>query len=331
MIPVTIEEINEQKILPYNVFSEEGEKLLSAGEIISPGKLLQLKHIEKLFKDVDLASFDSSDEGGNGGLIIEKFDMNPKQISRDKISIDDVDVLGYRALVNKHSTMEPQTQVKIKAFYNQTMEALEKKHASKTVGMFVNIRDKIRRDVIFDMDKITFCSELKLLGEYKKCHSLNTAILGGSLAIKMGLDENEILDVILAGLLHDIGKTRIAEEEQKNAQKHTILGYKIIKEEMNLPDNIAKVALEHHENNDGSGFPQGLSGDWIQIESQIINVCNYFDNITFNKTQQKVKNTKEALRVLLEFGTKRFSPEVLYTFVHMFSYNDIVNFEDMVG
>lgn len=332
MIEVTIEEINEQKILPYNVFSESGEKLLSAGETISPGKLLQLKHLEKLFRD-DVTNPEVPQREApesSADVVVEKFDMHPKQISRDKLSIDDVDVLGYRGLVNKNASIEPQTQVKIKAFFNQTMDMLKQKPASETVGMFVNIRDKIHQDIILEVENVIFCSELKLLGEYSKCHALNTAILSGIVANKMGFDDSAVLDIILAGLLHDIGKTCIQDDENKNAQKHTLLGYKLLKEEMNLPENIAKVALEHHENNDGSGFPQGLSGDWISKESQIINVCNYFDNITFNKTQHKVKNTKEALRVLLEFGSKRFSPEVLYTFVHMFSYNDIVNFEDMV-
>ena len=213
-------------------------------------------------------------------------------------------------------------------------------HPVEMVGMFANVRDKIVQDIIYDSDDALFCSQIKLLGEYSKCHSLNTAILSGAMAKKMGLSENVIHDVVLAGLLHDIGKTRIPNEllmkasltyqQQKLIQDHTKIGYKIIKIEMNLPENIAKVALDHHEHNDGSGYPNGKSGERINVESRIVSVASYFDDLTFNKTPFKVKNTKEALRVMLGTGTRRFSAEALYTFVHMFSYNDTVNFEEMV-
>jgi len=159
-------------------------------------------------------------------------------------------------------------------------------------------------------------------------------------AKKMDLPENTIYDIVLAGLLHDIGKnklppglltkTNLSNQEQKVLQDHTKIGYRIIKVEMDLPENIAKVALNHHEHNDGSGYPAGNSGDKINIESQIVNVCNYFDNLTSNRTQYQIRNTKEALRVMLRLGTQTFSAKSLYTFVHMFSYNDTINFEEMI-
>ena len=199
---------------------------------------------------------------------------------------------------------------------------------------------KIIQDIIPESNEVFLSSQLKLLGEYNRCHALNTAILSGAVAKKMDLSESAIYDVVLAGLLHDIGKNALPPEilsknnltnqEQKILQNHTKIGYKIIKVNMELPENIARAALDHHENNDGSGYPNGKSGERINIEGQIISVCSYFDNLTSNRTSYKVKNTKEALRVMLKLGTQKFSAEVLYTFIHMFSYNDTVNFEEMI-
>ena len=98
---------------------------------------------------------------------------------------------------------------------------------------------------------------------------------------------------------------------------------------MNVKEKIAKVALEHHERNDGTGFPYGKSGDFISKESQIISVCNYFDNLTYNKTQYKVYNAKEALRIMLEMGSKNFAIDVLYSFIYMYNYDDTENFNEM--
>ena len=144
----------------------------------------------------------------------------------------------------------------------------------------------------------------------------------------------------LAGFLHDIGKYKIPNAfepastlsniDTEKLKTHTIIGHNILKE-MNLPDRICNVALQHHEHNDGTGYPHGLSSDWISIESQIVNVCNSYDNFAFNKTGYVVKNNRDVLRLMLSIGTKNFSAEILYTFAHMFSYNDTMNFSDMAS
>lgn len=364
---VSTEELINHKILPYNIYSEFGEKLFAAGEILTPGKLLQLKHMSLLYRDDETQSVESAPEAapakpketyaepikkvenlsqekiqiiGNQKVIVETFDMRPSSILRNKLSVDEIDIQNYRGPINKQAKIDPQTQLKIKAFYNKILEIMDDKRPLEMLGMFANIRDKIVQDIIPDSNEVFLSSQLKLLGEYNKCHALNTAILSGSVARKMNLPENTIYDVVLAGLLHDIGKSKIPEEllskrnlssqEQQVVQGHTKIGYNIIKIQMKLPENIARAALEHHEYNDGSGYPNGKSGDRISMESKIINVCNYFDNLTSNRTHHNVKNTKEALKVILAMGTQKFSAEALYTFVHMFSYNDTTNFEEML-
>lgn len=355
---VSTEELINHKILPYNIYSESGEKLFAAGELLTPGKLLQLRHMNVLYKDdaepqasaepaaapapTDAKPVEKQAEPPQPEqkIIVETFDMKPSTIFRNKLSVDDIDIMNYRGPINKSAKIDPQTQLKIKAFYTKIQEMLNEKPPLEMLGMYANIRDKIMQDIIAESNEVFLSSQLKLLGEYNRCHALNTAILSGAVAKKMDLSENMIYDVVLAGLLHDIGKSTIPSEivnkvnmttqEQKILQDHTKVGYQIIKMKMQLPEHIARVALDHHENNDGSGYPNGKSGERINIETQIVNVCNYFDNLTSNRTQHKVRNTKEALRVMLSMGTQKFYAEALYTFIHMFSYNDTVSFEEMV-
>ncbi|MDD3436482.1 MAG: HD domain-containing protein [Candidatus Gastranaerophilales bacterium] len=348
---VSAEELINYKILPFNIYSEFGEKLFAAGEILTPGKLLQLRHINSLYRDEEIYQVDKKNPetekpkikgevSKTTGMVVESFDMKPSTILKNKLSVDDIDIMNYKGPINKKAKIDPQTQLKIKAFYNQIISMMEEKSPLEMLGMFANVRDKIVQDILSESNAILFSSQLKLLGEYNKCHALNTAILSGAVAQKMSLTESTIYDVVLAGLLHDIGKCKVPTEilaksnltnkELAIFHNHTRIGYRIIKVEMELPDNIALVALSHHENNDGSGYPNGILGEVTNIETQIVNVCNYFDNLTSNRTHYKIKNTKEALRTMLEIGTQRFSAEALYTFIHMFSYNDTVNFEEMV-
>src|SRR5574344_1325355 len=203
MKKISTEDLIDYKILPYNLYSELGEKLFVAGEVLTPGKLLQLKHMNSLFRDDDdvlaqqamqhIESLESVDNSkisqhsstefnfpvDNGPVIVEKFDMNPSTILRNKLSVDDIDISHYKGTINRKAKIDPQTQLKIKAFYLNILEQMNKKPPLEMLGMFANIRDKIVQDIIFDSSDIFLSSQLKLLGEYKRCHCLNTAILSG--------------------------------------------------------------------------------------------------------------------------------------------------------
>ena len=188
------------------------------------------------------------------------------------------------------------------------------------------------------MNKTSKGSHTRFMGEYELCHPLNVAVVSGLIAKKLDYAARNFEELILAALLHDVGKLRMkipgglayltANEEE--VYNHTVIGYKLIRENFGFPEQVALPALEHHENNDGSGYPQGLSSDYITKYSQIINVANYYDNLACNRTHILVTNNKEALRAMLEVGTKKFSAETLYTFINMFSYDDLKEFNDMI-
>lgn len=414
---ITTEELINYKILPFNIYSETGDKLYSAGEVLTPGKLLQLKNLNQICRDdeetLDIET-DEEEIAENRAMlqrvlekdkerektrpknknneddvednkhkkqkkssvkpiiqktesptkkeddldkifdeyaknsqrkekVLEGFDMNPtNQTLKSNTVVDDIALLNYKGPINRSAKIDPQNQIKIKAFFYETMSNIHKRTMEETANLFLNIRDKILQDIIYRSGKVIYSSQIKLIGEYQKCHSLNVAILSGLVAKAMDLSESTISDIVLAGLLHDIGKTRLdsdlvskqyqtlSKQEQKMLELHTTIGYKMLSQEMKMPENIALIALEHHENNDGSGYPMGKSGDLISKESQIVHICNYFDNLSFNKTHHLIKNSKDAARALLTLGSKYFLPEALYTFIHMFSYNDTMNFEDMV-
>ena len=252
-------------------------------------------------------------------------------------------ILALTALsgdTEKVDKIKAQSQVDMKSYYATTMFALRENASQDAVQMIDEIKTKILTDVEAIIPEVKFCSQLKLLGNYQDCHALNTAILATSMGYKLNYDEDVIEKLAQAALLHDIGMTRLPKEilekntlskqDDKIFQKHTQLGYKILKYEMELPDEICLVALEHHENNDGSGYPFQLSGEQISTLTRVVGLCSFFDDLTSNRTQYKVKNTKEALRVMLEVGTRKFQPEILYQFVNMYNYNDLESYDDMV-
>ena len=327
---ILVEDLVKFKMLPFDIYNDSGEKLISAGEILTSGKLLRISQYSELYKDTPKTSYtqkSTSYEKKPSEEYIPPPATHTKEIIFDKT-------------VNKTSKIKAQAQVDMKSYFATTMFAVNNNENKDAALMIDEIKTKILSDIGNVIEDVKYCSQLKLLGSYTDCHSLNTAILATAFGYKMEYDSDIIAKITKSSLLHDIGMTRIPEDllkktnpssqETKIIQSHTQIGYKILKLDMNMPEDICLVALEHHENNDGSGYPFKLSGEQISEMSRVVGMCSFFDDLTSGKTSYKVKNTKEALRIMLEVGSKRFFPELLYKFVNTFNYNDLSTFEEMM-
>ncbi len=326
---VTNKELSSYKVLPFDLYTENKGKILEAGEVLTPGKLIMLKNYVKIYTE-EFNSEESSDNDtqSDGNL--------PSQLLN--FSYEGIDPADFETVINKDGYIKTETQVRIKYFYKRILDLLIQGYYEEGLLKLNTLIGILKTEVFKQVGKSGKGSKIRFLGEYELCHPLNVAIVSGLIAKKLDYSALSVDQVILAGLLHDIGKLKIELADSQalltmnedEVKSHPVIGYRMIKEEFELPEEIAKVALEHHENNDGSGYPQGLSSDYISEYSQIINVANYYDNLAFNRTHVLVMNNKEALRTMLEVGTKRFSARMLYTFIHMFNYDDSKSFNDMV-
>lgn len=367
---VSVNELADQKIFSVDLYNEDGEKLFSAGEIITPGKLIQLRSLDAVYSKVDgeeeKKTLKSAGENTDDLSIQEKenkpsdtlktgtkkqeslpeAEEEDETFSKDEFSTeedDDDDVSDnvleieideqlFNKQINLYSIITPENQIKMKKSFKRAMNDFKRKTSVKKVDLFLKTRDLILETIIPVLDTMIYKSQLKIIGEYDDVHGLNVAIMAAALTIKMKMTESEVNDIVLAALLHDIGKTRIDESILKKTNLstqdvnllnlHTQIGYKILHKDFHLSEPICKVALEHHENNDGSGYPYGISGDLIGLPSQIVNICNFYDNLTSERLNYPVKNTKDALKIILEIGSKNFLSGILYTFINMTNYND---------
>lgn len=370
---VSINELADQKIFSVDLYNKDGEKLFSAGEIITPGKLMQLRSLDAVYSDDGSTVDNKSDKVYKSQEDVEELHFQKKEefnesvkalkkeskeqnnfqsseieddetFSKDTFSTEEDDDVSDNVLeieideqlfnkqINLYSIITPENQIKMKKSYRRAMNDFKRKTPVKKVDLFLKTRDLVLETINPVLDSMIYKSQLKLIGEYDDIHGLNVAIMAAALTIKMKLTEAEINDIVLAALLHDIGKTRIDESILKKTNLstqdvnllnlHTQIGYKILHKDFHLSEPICKVALEHHENNDGSGYPYGISGDLIGMHSQVVNICNFYDNLTSERLNYPVKNTKDALKIILEVGSKNFLSGILYTFINMTNYND---------
>jgi putative nucleotidyltransferase with HDIG domain len=326
--------LSNYKVLPFDLFTENKTKILEAGEILTPGKLIMLKNYVHIYAE-DLSSTEE-DENETSSANQEKSTHTKQRLFN--FSYESLDPDDFETVINRESCFKLETQIKIKYFYKKILDLILQEHYDDAIIKMQSLVNIIQNEIFKSVLKHEKGSSVRFLGEYQLCHPLNVAIISGLIGKKMELPQRSMDELILAALLHDIGKTKmelhdesaILSTNEMELTAHTTIGYKIIKETFYLPESIAKVALEHHENNDGSGYPKGLSNDYISEFSQIVNVANYYDNLANNRTLVSVTNNREALREMLEIGTSRFSAKVLYTFIHMFNYDDIQEFNNMM-
>lgn len=320
MQAISVEDLVNFKTLPFNLYNDRGKKIFGAGETLTPGKILQLKYIPILYID----------EEENPEFLDLDFEYTEEPVYEEPTEIyQSFDIKNQYE--NEASIMPIGVQKVLKTQFKDFLDSFVQE-GIKDPNKCFDVRDKIIEEVLPEVDKILYKSQLQLYGDYNYSHGINVAMLSTVLADKLKVAPSIMQDITLAAMLHDIGKIRMPKQvlekpthspsEIKLIQLHPRLGYKIIKYELGLDENIAKVALQHHERGDGSGYPYGLSGERISFESQIIMVCNVYDDLTSGKGPVKVRDSKEAVKFLLEVGSKWFRADILYTFVHMTNYND---------
>ncbi len=167
-------------------------------------------------------------------------------------------------------------------------------------------------------------------GDYLYSHIINTTILSILLGKKIGYSMVKLMNLALSGLVFDLGMTKIpayivekeislSSEEFNQIKTHPIYSYQIISRELNLPVEIARVGLEHHEKWDGTGYPRRLKGMAISEMTRIISIIDTYEALTKERVYREKTNSYNAMKVVLGEGSKRFDPNLLKVFLSMMS------------
>jgi len=166
-------------------------------------------------------------------------------------------------------------------------------------------------------------NSIEKVDEYTYTHCVNVAIYSMLIARWMNLPSQSIKEVIQSGFLHDIGKTKIAndilnkpgkltKEEFYEIKKHTIFGYELINQYNNFNENIKKAILMHHERIDGSGYPLGISEKDITLNAKIVSVADVFDAMTSNRVYKKGTTPFKAFRMFWSEGMKLYDASIIF-------------------
>jgi putative nucleotidyltransferase with HDIG domain len=156
---------------------------------------------------------------------------------------------------------------------------------------------------------------------FTRGHADRVSRIAGAIARELGIAEREIEQIELAGLLHDIGKigiedrilmkpARLEADEQELMRRHPIYGASILEPSAALRP-LVPIVLSHHENFDGSGYPQGLKGEEIPLGSRILIVADTYEAMTSDRIYRKAPGHDRAMEQLNHYKGTQFDPVIV--------------------
>ncbi|MCX8129580.1 MAG: HD domain-containing protein [Clostridia bacterium] len=195
-----------------------------------------------------------------------------------------------------------------------------------------NVAVAIENALLYETSKKYFIKTVDALiatveakDDYTEGHSQRVSKYAVDIAEKLGLSKDQIQDIKIAGILHDIGKVGISDSILLKPEKLTSEEYEVIKQHPLISNKILypvgfsertmKAIALHHERFDGTGYPYGLSGSDISIEAQIIAVADAYDAMTSSRSYRKPMSRLDALNELLANRNTQFNPIIVDTFV----------------
>jgi putative nucleotidyltransferase with HDIG domain len=169
-------------------------------------------------------------------------------------------------------------------------------------------------------------AEVKSHDEYTFVHTVNVGILSAALGEAVGMNQGQVFDLILAALLHDVGKQRtpltilnkpgkLDDGERRQMELHPVSGAAMLFERRGVPDVAPIVAFEHHANVDGTGYPRLPRSGRPHLASQIVHVADVFDALRTNRPYRAAMDDAKVRQILADGAGKLFDPALVDLFL----------------
>lgn len=179
---------------------------------------------------------------------------------------------------------------------------------------FTNATNSIANDLmraIQENDAIAVdIDALKVSDEYTFKHSVDVATMAMVVGRQYGLNDKQVYELGVSGLLHDVGKSkipnevlnkpgRLTDEEFAIMKQHSLYGYRILQEKEDINDNIRYGVLQHHEKINGNGYPLGVPDEKITTYARILSVVDIYDALVTERPYKKAFSKRDAVEMIM--------------------------------
>jgi len=208
-------------------------------------------------------------------------------------------------------------------YFHQLRDITERKKSKQELKKTINKVNTILEQGIQAIVKL-----LEIRDPYTADHQKNVSLISKEIAINMGLPQDIIETVTIAGLLHDIGKivvpiailnrpTKLNKHEFNLIKLHSEEGYNILKD-IDFPWPVAEAVLQHHERLDGSGYPDNLKGSEISLAAKILGVADVVDAISSHRPYRPALGIEKSLNEILKNKGLLYDDKIVDTCIILF-------------
>ncbi|MBS4041634.1 MAG: HD-GYP domain-containing protein [Flavobacteriales bacterium] len=286
---VPINSVKEGSQLAKTIFDKEGRILLSEGVKLSESLLRRVKanNIFSIYIHDEYSQNEIED--------IIKPELRQKAIKLIKDSF-----ASFTKGINQNSNNKMQA-VKIKYEYTNSINQLVK---------------DILDDILSRQNIFVNLVDIKSMDNYTYEHSVNVTLLSLIIGIELNLNKDQLFELAVGAMLHDLGKTfvpveilfkagALKAEEFEIIKNHTTKGYEYLKNNIDISGVSRMVILQHHERIDGKGYPLNLKGQEINNLAKIVTIADVYDALTSDRPYRRAMSPNEALEYLMG-GVDRF-------------------------
>lgn len=188
---------------------------------------------------------------------------------------------------------------------------------------------KLANDILKDLTDnktvMTALLDIKNMDDYTYNHSVRVAIFSLILGIALNLQKEDLKELFIGSILHDIGKVFVPKyiiskkgplttDEFKIIKDHPSKGYDYLLQLDNIPHRSKLIALQHHEKVNGLGYPYGLNASKIDLLAKIVCIADVYDALTSNRSYRSPLYASDALHYIIQNTNKLFDSKLATTF-----------------
>ncbi|MGE4284081.1 MAG: HD-GYP domain-containing protein [Clostridia bacterium] len=277
----------------------------------------------------------------------------PKDLKLNQSCLDKIDELGITSIwvlddyvdgitqqefdrmqqeTNKGNSLKKELSETCKQAYSHSKESVQDVLSDLSKGKSVDMKkvagtsENLLKEFSYNLDIVRALNSFRGSDDYTYTHSINVALLCSMMGKWLNMNEQEIKDLTMAGLLHDLGKAKIpleilnkpaglTDEEYETVKDHSVMGYRAVEALNNVNNNIKMGVLMHHERLDGSGYPLRAKGPQIHQYAKIVGIADVFDAMTSDKVYKKKRFPFEVFEELERMAFNKLEPELLFLFL----------------